>query len=149
MKIKKQGYYLYRAVDAAAQPIDVLLRKTRDANAAERFCQKALRATHTATPRAITVEKNAAYPPALATLQQEGHLPPSGMLRQCKYLNNGVEQDHRVITRRSNAGMGFGSFRTAERGLWAREPVCMELLCDPLTIYQLRIVLQGETGKVM
>jgi len=31
-------------------------------NTAERFCRKALRAKHTATPRVITVDKHAAYP---------------------------------------------------------------------------------------
>jgi transposase, IS6 family len=125
IKIKKQWYYLYRAVDAAGQTIDFLLRKTRDANAAERFFQKALRATHTATPRVITVDKNAAYPPAFATLQQEGHLPTSCTLRQCKYVNNVVEQDHRFITRRINPGLGFGSFHTARRTLRGYEAMHM------------------------
>ena len=117
MKIKQQWYDLSRAVDAAGQTIDVLRRKTRDANAAERCFQKALRATHTATPRVITVNKHAAYPPAFATLQQERHLPTSCMLRQCTYVNNMVEQDHRFLKRRSNPGLGFGSFRTARRTL--------------------------------
>jgi DDE domain len=83
-QIKKQWYYLYRAVDSAGQSIDFLLSKTRDATAAEHFFRKALRATHTATPRVITVDKNAAYPPAFATLQQEGQLPARCTLRQCK-----------------------------------------------------------------
>ena len=100
-------------MDSAGQTIDFLLSKTQDVNAAERFFQKAFRATHTATPRVITVDKNAAYPPAFAMLQQEGHLPTSCTLRQCKYLNNVVEQDHRFLKRRINPGLGFGSFRTA------------------------------------
>ena len=123
--IKQQCYDLSRAVDAAGHTIDVLLRKTRDANAAERFFQKALRATHTATPRVITVDKHAAYPPAFATLRQEGHLPTSCTLRQCQYVNNAVEQDHRFIKRRSNPGPGFGSFRTARRTLRGYEAMHM------------------------
>jgi transposase-like protein len=62
--IKKQWYALSRAVDAAGQTIDFLLRARREANAAERFFRKALRAKHTATPRVMTVDKHAAYPSA-------------------------------------------------------------------------------------
>jgi len=69
----------------------------------------------------ITVDKNAAYPSAFETLQQEGQLPPSCTLRQCKYLNNVVEQDHRFIKRRVNPGLGFGSFRAARRTLQGYE----------------------------
>ena len=57
--------------------MDFLLSKRRDAKAAERFFRKALRAKHTTTPRVITVDKNAAYPPAFETRQQEGQLPVS------------------------------------------------------------------------
>ena len=38
-------------------------------------------------------------------------------LRQNKYLNNIVEQDHRAIKRLVKPGMGFGSFNTARRTL--------------------------------
>src|SRR5262245_11451396 len=37
----------------------------------------ALQARHAVTPRVITVDKNAAFPPAFATLQREGQLPAS------------------------------------------------------------------------
>jgi transposase-like protein len=124
-KIKKQWYYLYRAVDSEGQTIDFLLSATCDANAAARFFRKALRARHIAIPRVITVEKNAAYPPAFETLQQEGQLPASCTLRQCKYLNNVVEQDHRFLKRRVNPSLGFGSFRTAQRTMQGYEAMHM------------------------
>ena len=47
------------------------------------------------------------------------------MLRQCKYLNNVVEQDHRFIKRRVNPGLGFDSFRTAQRTLRGYEAMHM------------------------
>src|SRR5262245_20899739 len=53
-------------------------------------------------PRVINVDKNPAYPPAVEQLKQEGTLPSRTQLRQCKYLNNLVEQDHRFIKRRVN-----------------------------------------------
>lgn len=38
-------------------------------------------------------------------------------LRQSKYLNNRVEQDHRFVKRLTKPGMGFYSFNTARRTL--------------------------------
>jgi len=75
IKIKKRWYYLYRAVDSTGATLDFMLSATRDANAAERFFRKVLRALHTLTPRVITIDKNAAYPPAFDALQQDCTLP--------------------------------------------------------------------------
>jgi len=51
-------------------------------------------------PRVITVDKHTAYPKAIADLKAIGVLPQAVELRQVKYLNNIVEQDHRFIQRR-------------------------------------------------
>jgi|SRR5450432_2365975 transposase, IS6 family len=66
-------------------------------------------------PRVIPVDKNAAYPKAFKELQMEGVFPESCELRQKKYLNNTIEQDHRFIKRLTKPGMGFFSFETAWR----------------------------------
>jgi transposase, IS6 family len=115
IKVKKPWYDLSRAGDSEGSTIDFMLRAMRDAKAAERFFRKALRASHTLPPRVITVDKNAAYPPAFEALQQEETLPPTCALRPCTYLNNMVEQDHRSVKRRVNSGLGLGSFSTAPR----------------------------------
>jgi IS6 family transposase len=104
IKIKKRWYYLYRAVDSMGATLDFMLSATRDAEAAERFFRQVLQAFHTRTPRVITVDQNAAYPPAFELLQQEGTLPEICRLRKCKYLNNVVEHDHRFVKRRVNPG---------------------------------------------
>ena len=69
------------------------------------------------TPRVITVDKNAAYPKAVKELKGAGNLATSCELRQRKYLNNLVEQDHRFIKRLTKPGMGFFSFETAWKTL--------------------------------
>ena len=125
IKIKKRWYYLYRAVDSTGATLDFMLSATRDADAAERFFRKVLQAPHTLTPRVITVDQNAAYPPAFEALQQEGMLPAPCVLRQCKYLNNVVEQDHRFVKRRVNPGLGFGAFDTAQRTIQGYEAMHM------------------------
>jgi IS6 family transposase len=76
-------------------------------------------------PRVINVDKNAAYPKAIADLKAAGVLPESVELRQGKYLNNLVEQDHRFIKRLTKPGMGFFSFVTAWRTLQGYEVMHM------------------------
>jgi transposase, IS6 family len=125
IKIKKQWHYLYRAVDSQGQTLDFMLSATRDADAAERFFRQVLRALHRRTPRVITVDKNAVYPPAFEALQQEGMLPETCLLRPCKYLNNVIEQDHRFVKRRVNPGLGFGAFATAQRTIQGYEAMHM------------------------
>ncbi len=65
------------------------------------------------------------YPKATDTLKAEDTLPETTELRQNKYLNNIVEQDHRFIKRLVNPGMGFGSFNTARRTLRGMEAMNM------------------------
>jgi transposase, IS6 family len=115
VKVKKQWKYLYRAVDSEGNTLDFLLSAKRDTNAAKRFFIKALKATHTQKPRVINVDKNPSYPPAIEQLQKSGILPKDTELRQVKYLNNIVEQDHRGVKHLINPGMSFGSFNSARR----------------------------------
>ena len=61
------------------------------------------------------MDKNAAYPPAFEDLKDEKALEPECELRQVKYLNNRVEQDHRAVKRIIRAGLGYQSFHTAWR----------------------------------
>ena len=97
IKVKGEWKYLYRAVDSAGKTLDFLLTAKRDTKAAKRFLAKALGAEHTVSPRVINVDKSTVYPPAFDELKEEGHLPQATVLRQVKYLNTVVEQDHRSI----------------------------------------------------
>jgi len=68
---------------------------------------------HTVNPRTITVDQNAAYPKAIAEMKKDAELWQRSRLRQVKYLNNIVEQDHRRVKRLVRPGLGFGSLWTA------------------------------------
>ncbi len=150
IKIKKTWMYLYRAVDAQGNTLEFLLSPTRDAQAAKRFFVKALPSTagsapharpveepvaqsavsadvkaSQSAPRVINVDKNAAYPKAMAELKAAGLLPEAVELRQVKYLNNLIEQDHRFIKRLVKPGLGFFSFETAWRTLQGYEVMHM------------------------
>ena len=76
-------------------------------------------------PRVINVDKNSAYLAAIKELKDEGMLRRRCRVRQCKYLNNIIEQDHRTVKRRAWLAMGYGSFRSAWRTLQGIEAVKM------------------------
>ena len=142
IKIKGTWTYLYRAIDSEGNTLEFLLSPTRDAEAATRFFCKVLHSTVVSAPharpseeqgaqpmaptvptsmrlapRVINVDKNAAYPKAIADLKAAGVLPQHVELRQVKYLNNLIEQDHRFIKRLTKPGMSFFTFETAWRTL--------------------------------
>ena len=93
-------------MDSAGNTLEFMLSAKRDGKAAERFFRQVLKATHTQSPRVITVDKNAAYPKAIVTLKGDETLSETTELRQKKYLNNIIEQDHRAIKRLTKVGMG-------------------------------------------
>ncbi len=94
----------------------------------------------TSTPRVINVDKNAASPKAIAQLKAAGILPASVELRQVKYLNNLIEQDHRFIKRLVKPGMGFFSVETAGRTLQGYE------VMDVIRKGQVRGADKGDIG---
>ncbi|EBP5751032.1 IS6 family transposase, partial [Salmonella enterica] len=112
IKIKGQWKYLYRAVDTAGQTIDFLLTAKRDAASALRFFRKAIR--YHCEPEVVTIDKSGANTAALATLNMGKPEAETMTIRQSKYLNNLIEQDHRNIKRRIRPMLGFKSFRRAQ-----------------------------------
>jgi len=100
---------LYRAVDKAGATADFLLTAHRDRKAASRFLRKAT-ACH-GVPEKITIDKSGANRAAIETFNAEQGADIE--IRQDKYLNNIVEQDHRSVKRVARPALGFKSFRSA------------------------------------
>jgi IS6 family transposase len=126
INIKGRQRFLYRAVDSTGQTIDFLLTERRDAAAAKRFFRRALRNDGNSMPQVINVDKNPAHVRAVTELKAGGTISRRCPLRQCKYLNNIVEQDHRNVKRRTWLAKGYGSLQTAWRtlrGIETREMV--------------------------
>jgi transposase, IS6 family len=74
------------------------------------------------TPR---IRPRSAYPAAIKEPKEERVLRRRCRVRQCKYLNNIIEQDHRTVKRRTWLAIGYGSFRSAWRTLQRIEEVNM------------------------
>ena len=99
----------YRAVDKEGQTIDFLLTARRDKKAALRFFKKAVR--QHGLPEKVTIDKSGANTAAIEALIEETGAEIE--IRQVKYLNNVVEQDHRAIKRIVRPMLGFKSFVSA------------------------------------
>jgi len=107
VKVGGQWKYLYRAVDRDGDTIDFLLRAKRDHAAARAFFERAID-LH-GVPEKITIDKSGSNTAAITSMQADSGLPIQ--MRQSKYLNNLVEQDHRAVKRITRLMLGFKSFR--------------------------------------
>ncbi|MBL4710480.1 MAG: DDE-type integrase/transposase/recombinase [Flavobacteriales bacterium] len=74
-------------------------------------------------PRIINIDKNGSNKSALWTVNRRSCSVKRIKIRQCKYLNNIVEQDHRNIKRKIIISSGFKGFESAQRTLSGIEVV--------------------------
>jgi len=109
-QVKGQWRYLYRAVDKTGQTIDFLLTEQRDEQAAKRFLTKAIR--RHGVPEKVTIDGSAANEAAIKSYNAEHGTAIE--IRQIKYLNNLVEQDHRGVKRVTRPMLGFKAFGAAQ-----------------------------------
>jgi transposase-like protein len=109
VKVRGEWRYLYRAVDKEGNTVDFLLRARRDKAAARRYFEKSIQ--QNGEPETVTIDKSGANLAALNALNAERKTPIK--IRQNKYLNNLIEQDHRAIKRRTRPMLGFKDFRCA------------------------------------
>ena len=111
IKVAGQWKYLYRAVDKVGDTVDFLLTAKRDLTAARRYLERAID-LH-GLPKKITIDKSGANTAAIKSVNADACLDIE--LRQSKYLNNIVEQDHRAVKRITDPMLGFKSFWSAQR----------------------------------
>jgi putative transposase len=109
IKVAGQWKYLYRAVDKNGDTVDFLIRAKRDHASARAFFERAIDLHD--VPDKIAIDKSGANTAAIVSIQADSGL--TIMLRQSKYLNNIVEQDHRAIKRVARPMLGFKTFRCA------------------------------------
>jgi putative transposase len=121
IQVKGEWRYWYRAVDKHGQTIDFLLTEHRDAEAALRFLTKAIR--RNGVPETITIDGSGANEAAIRSYNQEHGT--NIIIRQVRYLNNIVEQDHRAVKRITRPMLGFKSFDAAHDTLVGIELIHM------------------------
>jgi transposase-like protein len=111
IKVRGQWKYLYRAVDRDGDTVDFLFTAHRDRAAARRFLERAI-GQH-GEPETITTDKSGANTAAIDSDSDNAEHRADFEMRQCKYLNTIVEQDHRAIKRSVRPMLGFKSMRCA------------------------------------
>ena len=104
VRIRGQWKYQYWAVDRDGDTVDFLLRAKRDRAPSRAFFERAIDLHD--VPEKITIDKSGANTAAITS-----GLPIE--MRQSKYLNSVVEQDHRTVKRITRPMLGFKTFRCA------------------------------------
>ncbi len=109
LKINGARHWLWRAIDANGDVLDILLQSRRDTAAARRFMRKLLK--RWGLPRVMVTDKLGSYPAAKAKLA------PGVARRRHKGINNAAEASQRHTRRREKIMGRFKSPRHAQRFL--------------------------------
>ena len=96
-------------MDKEGKTVDFLLTAKRDKAATLRFFEKAMKAS--GVPEKVTMDKSGANKAAMDEINGRGETPI--IVRQVKYLDNIVEQDHRAVKRVTKPMLNFKSFQAA------------------------------------
>jgi putative transposase len=121
IKVGGKDRFLYRALDKEGNTVDFLLTKRRQRILAQKFFNKAI--GNNGKPRVINIDKSGSNYSAIRLVNRRTHSINKIKIRQCKYLNNIVEQDHRSVKRRISICTGFKEFESAQRTLSGIEVV--------------------------
>jgi putative transposase len=119
IKVNGVQKYLWRAVDADGEVLDILVTNRRDKAAARRFFRRLLTGTDT-VPRVVVTDKLRSYGAA------HREVMPSVGHRSHKGLNNRAENSHQPTRQRERAMKGFRSVGAAQRFLSALGAVRVE-----------------------
>jgi len=123
IKLNGKWVYLYRAVDKFGDTIDFLLRARRDAVAAKAFFRKTFK--ENGRPGKVTIDKSGSNKSAIDSFNEGIPEDEQVEVRQAKYLNNIIEQDHRFIKKRTRPMLGFKNFYSAKETISGIENVRM------------------------
>lgn len=108
-------------MDKENNTIDFLLTAKRDKKAALRFFNKSV--DNNEQPSLVNIDKSGSNKATINTYNEDNNTRIK--IRQCKYLNNIIEQDHRFIKRITRPMLGFKNFHSAQKTLAGIELVRM------------------------
>jgi putative transposase len=114
IKAKSRWTFLYRAVERDGRTLDFMLAARRYMAATRRFFRRAI--TTKGAPDRLVIDKSDTNLVSLQAVNMILKFAGGGRavgIRQVKYLNNILEQDHRFIKRITGPMMGFMDFHSA------------------------------------
>jgi putative transposase len=130
IKVRGRWMYLYRAIDSHGDTVEFWFSERRNLKAAKRFLRKALK--RHGRPDRIVIDGSQTNREVILSCDTTSRLQGRSRrklkpirIRQSRYLNNRIEQDHRAIKRRVRPMMGFKSMTSARAILGGIEMVHM------------------------
>jgi transposase-like protein len=130
VKVRGQWWYLYRAIDSTGDTVEFWFSERRNLTAAKRFLRKALK--RHGRPERIVIDGSQANREAILSCDVASRLQDRSRrqlkpirIRQSRYLNNWIEQNHRAIKRRIRPMLGFKSMNGARAVLGGIEMIHM------------------------
>jgi transposase-like protein len=130
IKVRRRWMYLYRAIDSNGDTVEFWFSERRNLTAAKRFLRKALR--RHGRPERIVIDGSQTNREAILSCDTADRLQDRSRrtlkpirVRQSRYLNNRIEQDHRAIKRRVRPMLGFKAMDSARAVLSGIEMVHM------------------------
>jgi len=113
--IRGKKHWLWRAIDASGDVLDILVQRRRNAKSAKRFFKRLV--AKFGEPRVVITDKLRSY------IKPIKALTPSADHRAHKGLNNAIEVSHRSTRKREKIMGGFKSHRQAQRFLSAHDQI--------------------------
>ena len=113
--IRGKKHWLWRAIDADGDVLDILVQTRRNAKAAKRFFQRLI--SQFGEPRVVITDKLRSY---IKPVQTQA---PNADHRARKGLNNAIEVSHRPTRKREKIMGRFKSHRQAQRFLSAHDQI--------------------------
>lgn len=113
--IRGKRHWLWRAIDATGDVLDILVQTRRNAKAAKRFFQRLV--AQFGEPRVVITDKLRSYIKPIKTQA------PDADHRAHKGLNNAIEVSHRPTRKREKIFGRFKSHRQAQRFLYAHDQI--------------------------
>jgi transposase-like protein len=130
IKVRGQWRYLYRAIDSNGDTVEFWFSERRNLAAAKRFLRRALK--RHGRPERIVIDGSETNREAIVSCDTANQLEDRSRrklkpirIRQSRYANNRIEQDHRAIKRRIRPMLGFKSAGSARIILGGIEMVHM------------------------
>ncbi len=130
IKVRRRWMYLYRAIDSNGDTVEFWFSERRNLAAAKRFLNRALK--RHGWPERIVIDGSQTNREAILACDTESRLRDRSRrklkpirIRQSRYLNNRIEQDHRAVKRRVRPMLGFKSMASAQAILGGIEMVHM------------------------
>ena len=113
--IRGKKHWLWRAIDADGDILDILVQTRRNAKAARRFFKRLV--AEFGEPRVVITDKLRSY------IKPIKELAANADHRAHKGLNNAIEVSHRPTRKREKIMGGFKSHRQAQRFLSAHDQI--------------------------